>query len=959
MSKKISRKLSNTKKYNIKIHSKKNNIKKRKSTKKQIPKNIMKGGLSGITYFQLGEEEYNMSCYNSTIVEKHGNNFDLALVYYEIAFKLGYMPACAKLSWLTIFGKPLIKSDYSKCFTLLNDKVHPDCQGVLSVCYLYGYGCEKNEQLAYTLAIDSAKEHSKYGHYALGEIYYYGLPEICQQNYINSFQHYKISAESGVEAAQRKIGDLYKSGLGIELDNTLAIQWYKLAAYQADIEACFKLISENIDFNVEKWYNIAFYHIEYENREKLISYIQYLENTLHKNTLEIYNQLIFLGQFLEAFNYGILNIDSNVELKYSVLWSILVSSKNKSIDNSYVYEKIKDDPSPNAKGILSYYYYINKDYETTYHLSKQSSDSGNKYGQYTLAILYLNNLGGVSYDDKEYFRLLSLSSEQGLINAKNNLAICFKNGNGTTQNFIEAIKLFRNVALYENITALYQLGEMIENGKGTTPNKIEAIRWYKRLELQIPKINKSNLLIKNIIDNETLYSMSEKDINDVYQSVNNILRSFDIMVDDINRLISSLQHKRFTFQWIESGIIKWMNPDNNLNYYIGECYDYKPHGIGKLQYPNGDIYVGSFFYGIRYGLGNMRYTDNSKYIGEWDNNNKHGLGMFIYVNNNNVYKGQWINNLQHGLGVYNYFDNSALVSTKGKWIHGMRNGPFIFQSYDSSNAKLNKYVFYINDDIRIDRIESFLPSHLHIENPYSSIVKNRYITIIILLHGSDLINSNCKLRNYDDHHIRIISPVSCGSANMTTIISTKNIFNKLFYICNLDSNKDASSFQKMKKFIDISNIDKNGIIYDLIENTTTLRKPLIEHEYTFDANPDMNNIYLVDTNHISEIVNQEIIDIFRQSYTNINNVDQLNRFDILPNIKRLLNIEGNEKFMRSTLINKLLGLGYQTINIIDLTCRNINEQKIQENLTIDKPYYCDYTIANLMVDDTVMSNPFQ
>ena len=57
-------------------------------------------------------------------------------------------------------------------------------------------------------------------------------------------------------------------------------------------------------------------------------------------------------------------------------------------------------------------------------------------------------------------------------------------------------------------------------------------------------------------------------------------------------------------------------------------------------------------------------------------------------------------------------------------------------------------------------------------------------------------------------------------------------------------------------------------------------------------------------------------------------------------------INGFDTFLRSDLINILLDFGYDTINIIDFSCRSIDEEIIQRdyNETTGKNYQCEYKI---------------
>jgi hypothetical protein len=64
--------------------------------------------------------------------------------------------------------------------------------------------------------------------------------ELSRQNFIKAAALLEDCAEKGHEKAQRKLGDLYLAGLGVEKDAYTAAQWYQKAARQGDMEAQYR-----------------------------------------------------------------------------------------------------------------------------------------------------------------------------------------------------------------------------------------------------------------------------------------------------------------------------------------------------------------------------------------------------------------------------------------------------------------------------------------------------------------------------------------------------------------------------------------------------------------------------------------------------------------------------------------------------------------------------------------------
>jgi hypothetical protein len=188
-----------------------------------------------------------------------------------------------------------------------------------------------------------------------------------------------------------------------------------------------------------------------------------------------------------------------------------------------------------------------------------------------------------------------------------------------------------------------------------------------------------------------------------------------------------------------------------------------------------------------------------------------------------------------------------------------------------------------------------------------------------------------------------------------------NFFNIAFNVCNM--NKDASTYQKMDKILKL--INTSDMVYQ-INYDRHIFFPQIDHEYSLDDNKDsyLNNILLIDTNFNPIIGDRLFIDdnLYKhvnKEFTQLYKYDNIKQFNILPQILELLNKNSNwthwlvqslmEKielepyFTRSYLINCLLALGYQTINIVDLSCRSIlpSHDAFLEYNNVKNKYVCE------------------
>jgi hypothetical protein len=110
-----------------------------------------------------------------------------------------------------------------------------------------------------------------------------------------------------------------------------------------------------------------------------------------------------------------------------------------------------------------------------------------------------------------------------------------------------------------------------------------------------------------------------------------------------------------------------------------------PHGEGKIQYGNGDIYDGGFENGLRCGYGAFYGESGETYSGHWLCNTKHGYGQ-IYVPNQYEYDGEWFSDMMHGRGTWTDL-NTKCVRT-GTWDNNKQNG------YGTITESRSYYILY-------------------------------------------------------------------------------------------------------------------------------------------------------------------------------------------------------------------------------------------------------------------------
>jgi hypothetical protein len=378
----------------------------------------------------------------------------------------------------------------------------------------------------------------------------------------------------------------------------------------------------------------------------------------------------------------------------------------------------------------------------------------------------------------------------------------------------------------------------------------------------------------------------------------------------------------------------------NGDSYTGDYENDKMHGRGQFIGAKGDSYHGDWKYGLKDGTGLHIWKDGNSYEGEWKDDFENGKGKYISKKNGHVFEGIWEDGLKNGKGT----QTSEDYKYEGTWKDGFKSGEFII-TYASGKIKKTFFKdgdgdnYHFNKDI----------NKYYIDNPAGD-DNNKFITILIYLHGSDIINSICQLN--ESKHVRILTPVSCGMINLGFKRLPLNAFNIAYNISHLSQNNKSSSHQKIMKTIELYN-QENTNMYDF--NEKTYNRPIIDHKYTIEYDNegfDLSKIYVIDTNfNAQQLFKDSTFDFISEKFDELRKIydTEIYQFDILDTLLDHMLIyekNGDFSFLRSDLINVLLNFGYDTINMIDLSCRVINEEIISNdyNETTNKNYQCHYII---------------
>ncbi len=108
---------------------------------------------------------------------------------------------------------------------------------------------------------------------------------------------------------------------------------------------------------------------------------------------------------------------------------------------------------------------------------KRLADQGDPNAQFNLGVIYETGQG-TSQDFSEAVKWYSKSADQGVPDAQLNLGVMFAVGKGVRQDYAEAVKWYRKAADQHLAEAQYNLGTMYGNGQGVKEDHAEEFKWY-------------------------------------------------------------------------------------------------------------------------------------------------------------------------------------------------------------------------------------------------------------------------------------------------------------------------------------------------------------------------------------------------------------------------------------------------------------------------------------------------
>eukprot|EP01032_Pedospumella_encystans_P016540 gene16540-18869_t len=415
-----------------------------------------------------------------------------AVKYYTLAAEQGHVRAQYSLGTKFASGTGVTKNvkEAARFYKLAADQGDTDAQYAIGKALEFGIGINKNAIEAtryYKLAADRGMEHAQF---RLALCYDDGFG--VTKNEKEAARYYKLAADQGNAGAQFNLAFSYEEGSGLTRDEKEAFRYFKLAADQSDMDAQFQ-VGIHLEDGIENIRDLTDLGLDRLNAKVLLKRIDAWK--------------------VEGVPTDFSSTNSTSHFRSGNSSAVTISTtSNDCADAALVQKQLDDDFSaanyccdraatdritaaaeagdPLAQAYLSILHdkeenLVEKDrtraveYATRSLLwLKENASSGNAFALYNLAMCYADGRG-VSENEKEAVRYARLAADQNHAGAQNFLGFCFDTGKGVIIDHYEAVRYFKLAADQGRSVGQYNLGLSYSEGKGVTRDEKEAARYFK------------------------------------------------------------------------------------------------------------------------------------------------------------------------------------------------------------------------------------------------------------------------------------------------------------------------------------------------------------------------------------------------------------------------------------------------------------------------------------------------
>lgn len=261
---------------------------------------------------------------------------------------------------------------------------------------------------SFSAILEAANEGNLYWSYVYSTFLRDGIG--VEINSVSQFNYLEGPALAGFSPAQKELGDMYLSGVGVSKNYKTAEKFYSQAA-------------ENANVSAQKELALMYYSDSYEMQDYKEA-IKWFDEAAKSNELSSLNYLGYM------YDKGV-----GVEQDYNKAYNYYL----RAADLGYDYAQ-------NNLGIM----YMNgkgitKDYTQAYTWLKKAADQGFESAYSSLGNLYYYG-NGVQENKKLALEFYLKSAQSGNVIGKYNTALMYENGYGTEVNISEALKWYQEAA---------------------------------------------------------------------------------------------------------------------------------------------------------------------------------------------------------------------------------------------------------------------------------------------------------------------------------------------------------------------------------------------------------------------------------------------------------------------------------------------------------------------------------
>ena len=287
-------------------------------------------------------------------------------------------------------------------------------------------------------------------------------------------------SDQGDEEASVELAERYYSGVGVEVDYSKALRFYKRADLDDNSHAQYSLGAMYAGaIGVEHDPDKAFKYYKkaadkgYPLAQFALGEALYFGDGCDKNDSEA---LYWLQKAETEYK------DANV---YITLSMICKDSEDESVcdyEKAFEYmQKAVDLQSEVAYNIMGTYYEtgigVDQDYTNARKYYELAANNGVESGYLNLGAFYQMGIG-VPKDMKKAISYYQMGADAGNMYCLNALGMCYKNGEGVPRDYDKAFELFMQAASAGNYAAEYNVGLAYEMGQGVPEDEAEAKKWY-------------------------------------------------------------------------------------------------------------------------------------------------------------------------------------------------------------------------------------------------------------------------------------------------------------------------------------------------------------------------------------------------------------------------------------------------------------------------------------------------